>query len=403
MSDRIGAMVTGKARHYLRTSTALFCLALCVVCSYLVFLENQAVQRANDFTDNATVHLIRVTGPAQAGAGDYLRFADVDRVEDAVTGLGLAQRPEVTTVYALGYGIPDQHGDPRFVYGLDGDGARLLGIAELRPRTLYGSAQAPGGDVVLEVPVVDVTGDGFSSSTTVDRTFRAEGGISGDNPLAVLGQGDPAALYTGADTFATLVADSFGTDWPTFRTRFDQDNPFGTQVISDVYVHVDSLDDVEAVADRIDEAGYATTYTLEAFDDLAGSLSRSALLGLAAVGAAFLGCLAYVLLSIQSYLRVSHKDMAILRHAGFSAARVGRMYGRRLLRIFAVIAVVAGAYQAVVTVVVLGADAPRYVAVNLLLTGLALAAVASYAVRVLVHRHSSLDVLTLLKHQREFE
>jgi hypothetical protein len=403
MSRSVALLVTGKARTYLRTSTALFCLSLCLIGTYLVLVESQYAQRQGDFADNPTVHLIQVTGPADPGQDNYLRFSDVAFIEGA---LGQEQ-PDVahdtTVIYSLGFGIPDSEGESHFVYGLEGDGARLLGLPGLDDGVLYTMAEEPAAEVTLDIPVVEVEEGGSTSSSTVSRTFAARGGVPADNPLDILGQGDPAAIYVTGATFQTMVHDAFGVDWTAFRDQFDRENVFGSQIIKDVYVHVPSLDDVKPVAGTIADAGFSTNYTLKAFDDLAGSLGKSALLGLLTVAAAFLGCSLYVLLSLNSYFRVSHKDMAILRHAGFTPQHVARIYGTRVLQVFAVITATTAVYQVALAGWLLRGDALRYATLNLLLCGLLIALLCAFVVRVMVQRHTDLDVLTLLKADKEFE
>lgn len=398
----VGRLVTGKARRYLRTSTVLFCLALCLVGTSLVLAERSHAQRQGQFVDNTTVHLIRVTGPAVAGNGAYLRFADAERVAATVRDRHPSAGATTTTVYSLGFGVPDADGTPRFVYGLDGDGARLLGVPALRDGVLYSSAGG-SGPVVLQVPVVEVEDGGFSSGSAVAHQLTAEGGVPPGSPLDVLGGGDPAAGYVTAATFRTLVQDAYGDDWSTFRTRFDRDNPYGGQVVGDVYVFVPSLDDVQDVAGTLDGAGYATTWTLEAFDDLASSLSSAALLGLAAVLAALLGSLLYVVLSLDAYLRVSHRDMAVLRHAGFSAGQVGRLYGARVVQLFLVVGAVALAWQLALGAWLLPGQALRLIGLNAAASVLLLGLLCAAVLRGVVPRHSRLDVLTLLRVDREFE
>ena len=117
---------------------------------------------------------------------------------------------------------------------------------------------------------------------------------------------------------------------------------------------------------------------------------------------AFFGCVAYVLLSFNSYLRISHKDMAILRHAGFTARQVRRMYSGRVLRVFMAIAIGTIVYESLLAIWLLPSGVFRFLALNTLLTGLLLTLMCAVVLRS-VRRHTRLGVLTLLRGDKEFE
>ena len=402
MDKTISALVTGKARRYLRTSTALFLLSLVLAGSYLVVVERQYLQNRVDFTDNANVHLIKVTGPAATGAGDALRFADIDAVRRAVGGFA-GVTPDVSAEFALGFGIPDADGVDRFVYGIGDDGARLLGLPALENGIAY-TAGAPAADsIALRIPVVRVEDGGMSSGESVDRTLRLAGGVGERTPLSVLSGPDPEALYVSEQTFRGIVETAFHITWADFEAQYDRENIFGTDVVRNVWVYVGDLDAVTPVATAIGRTGYSTTYTLQAFDDLAGSLSASALIGLITVVIACTGCFLYIALTFGAYLNVSHKDMAILKHFGFDSRQLARAYAHRARRLFGGVALAAGGYVVAAGLVLLPDRRPAFIAADVLLCW-SLAGLLYLLVRwVLIPRHVGRDVLTLLKADREFE
>lgn len=403
MDRAISRLVTGKAKKYLRTSTALFLMAFLLLGGYLVFLENQYLQMRNDFLDNDAVRLITVTGPVNPQGEAYLKFADVDTIRKKIAEEYPDARPEISVKYSLGFGIPDDAGTARFLYGIDGQGARLLGLTDLEDDTLYTSSAPSNDRVTLSIPVVEVAAGGMSSGEDVSRTFAVVGGVSGASPLNMLGQPDPESLYVNVDTFGEIVGTAFGVPWPEFQQQYDSANVFGTQVIKNVYVYLPDLDDVQQIGKSMGGWGYASSYTLRAFDDIAGSLRTSALVGLAGIVAIFLGCAAYVLLTFNSYLRVSHSDLAILKHFGFTDSQVARMYASRAGAVFTLIGGVVAVCVTALGAFLLRPEFVRLTLMNLLVCGVLLGVLYAVVVVVVIRRHVATDVLTLLKADREFE
>ena len=157
-------------------------------------------------------------------------------------------------VYSLEFGIPDSMGRPHFIYGLEGDRARLLGVTAMEENVLY-STTTTAQQATLDVPVVQVESGGFVSGTFIRRDFESRGGVPANSPLDVLGEGDPAAFYATGTTFQTLIHDSFGVDWPTFQQQFDLENVYGINVVDHIYVYVPVIDDIQGVAQSIADAG----------------------------------------------------------------------------------------------------------------------------------------------------
>ncbi|MFC0628573.1 hypothetical protein [Kribbella deserti] len=390
------ALVTGKARKYLRTSTVLFLLSLLLAGSFLMVVERQYLQNRADFTDNVNVHLIKVTGPS-------LRFADLAKLQDTVR----AERPgaafDVAMEYSLGFGIPDTAGTPRFIYGIDGNAARLLGLPAMGSGVAYSMTPVDSRRITLQIPIVEIEAGGMSSGRTTMKTLALSGGVSRDTPLGVLGQPDANALYVDGATFRSIVEAAYETTWARFQSQYDKENVFGTEVVRNAYVHLADLEDVKPVAEAVTAKGYATSYTLKAFDDLADSLNTTLLIGLITVLIACLGCFAYIVLSFNSYLNVSHKDMAILRHFGFDARRLGQIYAHRARSLLQLIALVATGYLVVGGLLFLPTDRLRFALINVAVC-LALSVALYLVLRLIViPRHVRLSVLTLLKADKEFE
>ncbi len=403
MDERtISRLVTGKAKKYLRTATLLLIISLGILATFLVIVERQREQQATDFRSNENVHVIEALPGSTGSVVGRMTFGDLADLRAELRsrhGDGVS----VTGRYELGFGIPDADGLDRFIYGLDGDAGRLLGLPQVEEGVAY-TTEAEAGSIELRIPVVDATGAGMTSATAVPRTLGLAGGVSASSPLLVLGRPSAEALYVDGATFREVVEVAFDTDWETFTSGHDGDNPFGIEAVRSAYVYVDDLEAVDAVAGSVEDLGFATNYTLKAFDDLAGSLRTTTQLGLAAVLAVFVACAIYIFLSFNSYMNLAHRDMGILRHYGFPAAAVRRMFARRVGSLSRLVGAVVAAYTIALGLAALPSDAlVPLTALNLAVVAALLGGVYAVTTQWIFRRHAARDVLTLLKLDREFE
>ncbi|MFT4034612.1 MAG: hypothetical protein QM679_03440 [Patulibacter sp.] len=398
----IGRLVTGKARRFLRTAITLVLLALIGAGSYLVMLERQRVQNRRDFSANPAVHLIRVQPPDERGASDGLKFADIGTISTAAAQAGAKSPVRTAVVYKLSFGIQDANNHSWFIYGVGGAASELLGVPTLKRATGYSTAKLPAGEIKLLVPVIEAEAGGWSSSRREAVRLHTAPPLPQRAPITLVDHVDDDTMFVSGRTFAKLASHAFDERWSTIRQRSDESNPYGSGLVGNVYLYVQDLSDVKRVAAKLEAAGYPTDYTLRAFDDLAGSLNSSARLGLFVVCAALLAGLLYVVLSFASFMRVSHKDLAILKHSGFDDREINQMYRRRaasvLLTVGGVLAIVLGMLGSLL----LGAQALRLTLLNVAIFGGLLAFTYAVVAAWVIPRQVRQGVLTLLKVDREF-
>lgn len=396
------ALVTGKSPKYLRNAAVLLIGSMLLLGTVLTVVERQLLQTAEDFNSNDNVHFIEVSAPVAGGAESArLTFADVSTIRHTVEDVAPGGH-SVTTLLQTGFGIPDADGAEHFLTGLDGDDARLVGREHLRDGTAY-STSADRDEVELQVPVVEVTDGGMTSQTVSRLPLRAEDGLSPDSPLFVLTHADEASTFVSGETFRTVLSHAFGRPWAEIERGYEADNPFGIPIIGAVYVRVHDLDEVASVAAALERDGYLTDYTFKAFDDLAASLDSTFLLGVLTVALVAALGMGLSLANINTYFRLAHRDMGVLRHIGYPTRAVSRIYGRRVARISGRAAVAVGAVVVTLGATLLPSASVAYAALNVALVLGSILLVHLIASRVLLQRHVRLDVLSLLKVGREFD
>lgn len=394
-------LVTGRASRHLTYTTLMLSAMLVLVVGVLAFLGQQYGAVRTNLTSNQNVHYIQVTyrsGNGELGTG-ALRFGD----RQSITRVGRAASKGAVAViatYRLPFGITSPGGNTYYVSGISGRAAGILGVGAIPDATAFGTT--PSSKLELDVPVVMVDGDGGMSSDRLVRRSLAVRAIPSRSPIAVFQTPEPTTLFVNEPTFARLVSTAYdGLDWTAFQRRNDSDAS-GFQAVTAFYVHVEDLADVDAVGRALEQAGYATNYTLRAFDDLAGTVSSSVWTGLAVMVAGVLLCLVLVFTNLQSYLSLARRDMGILKHIGYSDARVCRIYRYRLQAVILRAGVAPVAALALTTVTLLRGrlpDAGLVLLIVLAMLGLLYLAMAL----VQLPSHVRRPVLVLLKLDRQFE
>lgn len=386
---RISRLVGAKAAKHLRGAAVLVTGSLLLLAGLLVVVQAEYLQSKRDFRDNPSIHLVKVS----SGSVDRtLTPRDVDAILSMAGGDVSAH----ATRYELGFGISDRTDREWFVVGLGGDATTELGLPELDDGTAYHVGHE-SGPLTLAVPVVTVGEGGMSSDERVDRELSLHGGVPSTSPMFVFDHFGEDTLFVTESTFGDIASTSIGASWQDILN----DPHDGIDPLRDAYLWVDDLDRLVPTTERLDEAGWATSFTARAFDDLAGSLDRAALIGLLAVIVVTLLGLAVALTSVQAYIRLSRRDIGVLRHLGHPAAGVRRVYRRRIVATMAVSLTIAVALTLAAGFALLRDDPVLIVADAVALV--ALTALITVVAAVLVGRTVNRPVLELLTRQREFD
>ncbi|WP_062136101.1 hypothetical protein [Demequina aestuarii] len=399
----ISTLVTGRASKHLRYATVALCGTLLLVVGMLVHLQQQYGSVTENFTDNENVHYLAVTFRASEEGAEtgHLRFSDMEAIEEIARNAA-AGSIETIGRYHLPFGLVASDGSTYFVDGLGAGGEGLLGHTDLPDGVALGAVN-PAARVVLTVPVVHTEVGGMVSDDSAEVPLAVVR-LDANPPISVFAGIDPSQLYVSEATFAELISIvGGGADWDTFREQHDgTGNPYGFEAVPAVYVHVDQLADADAVGRALEDAGYSTTYTLRAFDDLAGTLAGGVSAALVLIVVAFALCLLLTFANLQGYLTLAHRDMGILKHTGYSERRIATFYRIRLATM--VLQAVVPAVVLVVLAWVTRFPSRPWVGVLDLAVVLTLAAllfgVMAYAQ---VPRHVRRPVLELLKMDRQFD
>lgn len=399
-------LVTARSARYLRLTTASLAATLALLVGMLVLLQLQYIELGRNFTDNRNVHIIEVDFRTGTGSGE-LRFSDIEVIGSAARA-GSAGPVSVVPRYHLPFGLPDSSGTTYVINGLGGEAAPLLGLGTWGPDAAAGIESRTG--LAVEVPVVSVQPNGgmvseASESIVIDVTaIRADAPLTLFDRLMSGAPGDESpTLLVGEHRFANIIEIVTGMSWKEFQEDHDStQGSLGFEAVSAVYVDVANLGDVDAVGRALADAGFATSYTLRAFDDLAGTLSTGTAAGLVALVLLIVLCFTVTFTSFRSYLTLAHRDMGILKHVGYGNTQLLQMYSRRLTTVSVFAALPAVGLVTLTTATILRGSF-AYGLLNGAIVLTLLLAVHVAVTRAVLPRHIRLPVLTLLKLDRQFE
>jgi len=397
----LSKLITGRAGKHLRQAVAVISAAACILVGTASVLEWQYIKAQNEFLDNPLVHFVDVMLHAQGNSATPLSMDDVSQVSDTVDKSARGGY-QLCLIYNSSFGLqwnkPDKSVDALLVFGISAGAAWSLGLDAMQDGVAYTDVDTARFD--LDVPQETKTDSGWGSDSSISMVLPAEQ-IADDAPVALYQSLPMATAYVSEATFGKIVSEMFGQPWDTLKAQTGADSPFGLSVIDRLMVHLDDLSDLKPVALALEDDGYSPFYVLGAFQDISGTLQMGLIVG----GALVLLCLVIgPLISIsliRGYLCLSHKDMGILRHIGYTSDSVQSIYalsvGRLLLLVegVAVVVTVAAAF-ALSLGWLFGVG-------NVAAVSVMIGVVAAWALAREVGRHAGLPVLDLLKRDREFE
>ncbi len=365
-------------------------------------VESGQRQNAQTFESNRTVHLIEAASDGSS-RGVTLRFRDVADLHSIAAKAATGSFSE-TVRYEMGFAIPDDQGHDRFVTGLSAGGAELLGLASMEDSVAYALGRGgTSGAFSLQIPLISAQTGGFSSSSSRSQGLQFAPVLQSDAPLLRLDHFDSSTLFVTATTFQRLLSIAIGVPWSSFEAEYDESNPSGITVLRSVYFDVSRLSDVESIAKALEESGYIVDYPLRAFDDVSGTLGTATQIGIIAMLAAIPAAIALAIVSLYSYLRLARRDMGILIHLGYAARVVAQMYIDRMMRLAVWIMLLGSVASGAISLAFLGLGSWALIVLNMTVGVILVLVVQVVVTRIAVHRQSRVEVLRLLKLDREFE
>lgn len=394
----LDAVVT-KARRYVRTSTILLVAALALSAVMVLVLARQADIQRENFDANSNVRVITVDHRTDDSAGFTLEPDDVATVR-GIVGDGAVVTPRLT----LGGGLTADGAEPMSIVGIEPAASGLIGVAAMVDGTGY-TVGGAARELVVQVPVIASSdGDGVSSDALAPFPLVMSPTVDPVKATYLEGSRMEGVTYVTDGTFWAIAERMLGVSRAEIERAAAAGELSMVPLVSAVYVDVPDVQQVRATAADVESGGFGVSYALQAFDEVERSLAAQRLLSTALGAVVMLGVGAYVVLSWRSYLRLSRRDIGILKHWRLDEREIRGLYARRLRRSLVLPFGVAAGVFAVGSLWFFGPGAGLVRAAGAG-AGYALGLAVLYLLilRGVIDPWLRRDVLTLLKADREFQ
>jgi len=328
MNDRyLAKTIKKKTSGFFRVSLLLFGVSVALLITSTVLLFSQYQQLETDFFNNANPHLIEVCSfsPKESvGVTEFLQLDDLDNIDTMLAHQGLDDY-FVFCEYAINFGISDNNGRIFFVHSYDEKASTFLG--QIKADEALCSVELPNEFITLNVPRIDVSEGGFSSSSSSELPLTLV-------PTASYVEFHSDIIYVGYSTLQHIIEKMYETTWDDFMNRYLTGENFGINIVDRIYVYVDELSDSRSAATLLGKSGYNIVYALGAFEDMRASIDTSLWVFLILGVTVLFVTTASVIISFKNYLIMSQKDIGILKFYGYSENRIKRIYNRIITNIF---------------------------------------------------------------------
>ena len=328
MNNRyLAKTIKKKTSRFFRVSLLLFGVSVALLITSTVLLFSQYQQLETDFFNNANPHLIEVCSfsPKESvGVTEFLQLDDLDNIDTMLAHQGLDDY-FVFCEYAINFGISDNNGRIFFVHSYDEKASTFLG--QIKADEALCSVELPNEFITLNVPRIDVSEGGFSSSSSSELPLTLV-------PTASYVEFHSDIIYVGYSTLQHIIEKMYETTWDDFMNRYLTGENFGINIVDRIYVYVDELSDSRSAATLLGKSGYNIVYALGAFEDMRASIDTSLWVFLILGVTVLFVTTASVIISFKNHLIMSQKDIGILKFYGYSENRIKRIYNRIITNIF---------------------------------------------------------------------
>jgi hypothetical protein len=398
----VSRLILIKSRKYLKISILLFALSLMLMALFLAIIINQYLQVKNDFINNDNIHIIEIsTLQTKTTSVRELNFDDIRKIREIIKEYYENIDYFVFNVYQLNFGIESNKNEILFLYGVDDYGARLLGLSNFELFHLY-SSELIDDITVLKIPIIDIHEDGLSSSETIEMTFINVSGIPKITPISIY-ESISNQTYISLSTYQELIKTIYGVTWESFIKNYNSKNEYGIQAIYKIFIYVEDITKVERIAKIINDYGYTTNYTFKSFTNFDNSIKNTSILSALLIIVILFITSGYIILSINSYLKVQQKDMGILKHHGYNYRSIKKIYEYNINKKFIYMALYMFVFIIIISFIFIKDSYIIYTFIICICIYIPMYIINRILSCYIITRYAKLEIIDLIKANKEFE
>ncbi len=303
---KISRIIAKKKKYIFLILMAVFILITVMTTVVGSFSLYQYDTAKKNFSDNQFAKTIEITSYSpKSNETRKLNSKDVDCVKEILKQTDV--NCKVVIEYLIHFGIPTDAGDIVFVKSFSDD---FFAEETLNNRdTLITKNPAFQDKVVLSIPVIKNEDGGYSSDTSVLKEYEC---LKIDDNSVLNGYIKEDELIASETVFKDIVGSMFAGK--------------GYSDVENIYVNVDSINDVKNIANVLSSEKYDVKHAFEYYDDLDVSVSRLIHFSLMVLVLLLIFALLFLVGLFELTLKNSVGDIAILKHLGFRSGSIDKVY-----------------------------------------------------------------------------
>lgn len=303
---KISRIIAKKKKYIFLMLMAVFILITVMITIVGSFSLYQYDMAKKNFSDNQFAKTIEITSYSpKSNETRKLNSEDVDCVKQILKQTDV--NCKVVIEYLIHFGIPTDVGDIVFVKSFSDD---FFAEETLNNRnTLITKNPAFQDKVVLSIPVIKNEDGGYSSDTSVLKEYEC---LKIDDNSVLNGYIKEDELIASETVFKDIIGVMFAGK--------------GYSDVENIYVNVDSINDVKNIANVLTSEKYDVKHAFEYYDDLDVSISRLIHFSLMVLVLLLIFALLFLVGIFELTLKNSVGDIAILKHLGFRSGSIDKVY-----------------------------------------------------------------------------
>ncbi len=389
--NKLSKLILRKTNSYFKISLIMFIASFLLISTSVIIFMDQYTQVEKDFLKNNNVLFIEVR-PGFIN-NKKLEF-DMDTKGKISQFLDLnfpKAHCSVIGQYALYFGLTDENDviHDRIIV-LDNNASKFIKAFKLQDDTIYVHNNSSASSLSFKITKKSIL-NGKTSDIT--EHFRVK--IINTDYTKI------PFIINRNDITDNLEILNYNT--LTKIMKIMQMDGMKVTSLERVYVFTDNIKYIKKMANALEDNNYTTTYSLNAFDDLYGSLKNSTVVFVIMGLIIFMGTTLNTLLSFKSYIKIQQKDMGILKQLGFNNKNLFRTYKVTINNIFLKFYIIIEIYITVLGLIFLQNNFIRLVLPMLFVSFILLFIVNRIVIYLILRKYINKNILDLLKTSKEFE
>ena len=398
----VAKKIVRKSSSYLKIAVGIFLSIMLLIATAGVFYINEYLQLDKNFFENEAVHTIKISYVEEDG-----KYVPLDESKMAMIGAEINKfitqdSYTIIPVYANCTGIVTQDGQMVKIFGVSNTDYRIVGDYPFEKNMMYFEKYGKE-NINLSITNYEITNDGgFIGKGITDLEFLCKDNVNRNSPILIFNQITSESLLYGfvdADTFlhiSNILSNSNAKNISEISNN-------GLIELASIYVYVDDLGEVEKVSEILNEAGYISQCTFDAFDGFGDSFQKSLIQVVILGGFIFAISIIQLILSLNSYYQIQQKDIGILKYYGFSTKQIQGIYTTGLNMFFRIGVLFLSIYVVLISIITGVIVHYEYIIVFLICIWTVLLVLRLFIKKITICRFSKRNILFLLKNSKEVE